>query len=50
MGTILKFSGPDAGRAQTMYKKMSTTGNTGTAGNTGEGTHTNLHADRKSVV
>lgn len=38
MGTILKFFGPDAGRAQTMYKNMSTTGDTG------ERTHTDLHA------
>ena len=50
MGTILKFSGPDAGRAQTMYKKMSSTGNTGTAGITGEETHTDLHALGETIV
>ncbi|MGO1555041.1 hypothetical protein [Candidatus Corynebacterium faecigallinarum] len=44
MGTILKFSGPDAGRAQTMYDNMSTTGDTG------EETHTDLHALGDTIV
>lgn len=56
MGKILRFSGPDAGRAQTMYNSLSTTGTAeptgpeGTTGNTGAGEYTDLQALGETIV
>lgn len=54
MGKTLRFSGPDAGRAQTMYNNLSTTGTAGPEGatgdNTGDGEHTDLHALGETIV
>jgi hypothetical protein len=53
MGKTLRFSGPDAGRATTIFRDMTTgngEGNGGNGGNQGNGDNTDFHALGEAVI